>query len=1475
MDHRVVHVRVRRPDQAHAPTVSYAFGDDLPAWHRVADATIPVERVDALLREAATHYYPDAPDESPVVWNQRLERMGRELYELVDTERHLLGEHLANYPAQLTVLALRVDGALRHLPWELLHNGQEYLVEARRRRVVVVRVLRGTLPPSLPKVRPLQVIVMTSGVEDDDNPLDGDAEAAAITGAADVARLRVERERIESGRLDDLEQRLGQLQVGHFDVVHLSGHGRLTQAGPVFVAAGKDGTAAVSSTDALRDALETSAPQMLIVSACQSAASDDGGRTESLAEALTGVSARTVIGWARRVRDTSATAAVTDLYRHLAGGRAPAVALADAQRRLLRQQGDAHRADWHTLRMFSMGTAPAPLVTALGAMEEPASLFDKPGAYTPWELDRIREDDFVDRRAERAFLQHRLDPAWFSETPGVVVHGVAGVGKTALLSLALGGIRKDSVVWVPVRIDQNFDRWVLLAAMRRRGELADRLEGDTPGDLVPLLVRVLRSVSKPVIFVMDNLETGLQTHTSKARLEGTGGGVLTDLIAAIRESGRPHRIAITSRYVPEVDGITALEHLRVPRLGDADIARRLALIPRAVTLAPATAKKVIVAAHGNNRLLESVAQTAIQSPNVPPERLRLAEDLEAFIDESLRLDELTSRFSVGDVELLHALSVFAVPVPLGVVTRLREPAQADREVVGSRARRDARTSADQLARWTLLERHEGPEGERYRVPDVVVERLRATASVDPDRCAWALALELGPFEDAVDPARIDADLIEEVDRLARRGRIEPLVVRSAQALSQVAFLRRRFSESVDVLQRALDVVPHPLLSALLGRARAERGEGRAAVPFLQIAWDGRDQVAPKDRGRLLSCVAFWSAPLGLGHDTMGLVVESRDLARASGDISTEADAVRQIANLVADQDREHAARLFVEARELAERLPDPELLTLLIEMDRISKIDIGADRLDEARHALESVLETVQARALELHEAAFSVRLANVLNRLGEPVAAWRAAHRADSIARDLGWLRMQFDSTVEMVWLTLRDDGERDVAEAERLVAQLRTIAEQSGLVQLRRHAMYVEIRLLREMHDHAAARRLGETIEGLGEETASERAGRLVLDAEFLSRDDKDDEALAAARDALALLGTGAVGADTAPLTARADRVVVEIGNVRDAPAEDMAASLDRLREHAREHTPELLAAIAMWTARLEAREGRPARAIEALEEMIARPALPVPGPDLAYAHELLSSIEGRTTAQQVHDLATAACLRWRFEQPQQTASALRELARVADPTQRERVLLAALAIAEAWDLPLETAAVLKALVSAGRDAPGNAELLDRATEAERRGEPLSLAVGSRLAAVLDPDEGGHILAEVELARARLRSDGVTLPAVRVFDDVDLYDDEFLVRVWGEPDARGRVAVPSTARDLDRVTIAQALVGRVETAYRAGPGAARSAVPRPLTAAEHGVLDAVLDVACGDPNALAATEAASAPEARRSLRPSWWPWH
>ncbi|MEZ5480463.1 MAG: CHAT domain-containing protein [Thiolinea sp.] len=301
------------------------------------------QELDALLTALNRDYFRYTPD---------LAERGRQLFDWL--EHHSggrLSQLCAQHDVSLVVSGEQQQYQLLHLPWELLHDGQQFLCENSLHLFTPLRQVRQE--PAIEwetSDRVLGILFMASSPDDGGNVLRFEQEEAQILQVTAKKPLDLQVE--ESGSLAGLSERLGEYRDGDEpDVIHLTGHAALdrTRQQPVFLLEDEYGQQAVTSPQELVRSLRDDAgylPALLFLSGCETAQADHERGIQSFSEQVAKAGVPMVLGWAAPVLDTAASFAAAVLYEKLAHGFCVDMAVAVTRRKLLEE---GYR-DWHLLR---------------------------------------------------------------------------------------------------------------------------------------------------------------------------------------------------------------------------------------------------------------------------------------------------------------------------------------------------------------------------------------------------------------------------------------------------------------------------------------------------------------------------------------------------------------------------------------------------------------------------------------------------------------------------------------------------------------------------------------------------------------------------------------------------------------------------------------------------------------------------------------------------------------------------------------------------------------------------------------------------------------------------------------------------------------------------------------------------------------------------------------------------------------------
>ena len=344
------------------------------------------------------------------------EDFGRELYEKV------LAGDLGSYiqkQLQSNGEGLRIslqfdDNAQRlaTLPWEFLHDGEDFLV-ARRNTLLLRLPSKMKRVHSAPLESVLRMLVVISAPNDPScAPLDTEKERDRILQAVD--KLYVQ-QKMEVDFTDDatFETIQSYLNEKDYHIVHFTGHGTEIDGRGFLVLENEDLTARLVDNQVIADLFAGRGIRLAVLNACNSA---------DLADKLVRKGVPAVVAMQYSILDDSATGFAFAFYQALASGRAIDQSLTEA-RLAMRNAKGSNKVDFATPVLYLLD----PDCLHTGKIKpDAAELFQKPVMLGDVQVMR---DGFVGRRKELRNLQKAL-------LSGVkrasIVHGWGGIGKTVL-----------------------------------------------------------------------------------------------------------------------------------------------------------------------------------------------------------------------------------------------------------------------------------------------------------------------------------------------------------------------------------------------------------------------------------------------------------------------------------------------------------------------------------------------------------------------------------------------------------------------------------------------------------------------------------------------------------------------------------------------------------------------------------------------------------------------------------------------------------------------------------------------------------------------------------------------------------------------------------------------------------------------------------------------------------------------------------
>ena len=344
------------------------------------------------------------------------EDFGRELYKKVLAGE--LGSYIQNQ-LQSNGEGLRIslqfdDNAqkLTTLPWEFLHDGDDFLVARRN-------TLLSRMPSKMKRVHsaPLEsvlrmLVVISAPVDPSCAPLDTEKERDRILLAVDklYVQQKIEVDFTDEATFETIQSYLNEKD---YHIVHFTGHGTEINGQGFLVLENEDLTARQVDNQAIADLFAGRGIRLAVLNACESA---------DLADKLVRRGVSAVVAMQYSILDASATGFAFAFYQALASGRAIDQSLTEA-RLAMRNAKGSNKVDFATPVLYLLD----PDCLHTGKIKAAAAeLFQKPVMLGDVQVMR---DGFVGRQKELRILQKAL---LSGVKRAVIVHGWGGIGKTVL-----------------------------------------------------------------------------------------------------------------------------------------------------------------------------------------------------------------------------------------------------------------------------------------------------------------------------------------------------------------------------------------------------------------------------------------------------------------------------------------------------------------------------------------------------------------------------------------------------------------------------------------------------------------------------------------------------------------------------------------------------------------------------------------------------------------------------------------------------------------------------------------------------------------------------------------------------------------------------------------------------------------------------------------------------------------------------------
>lgn len=589
---------------------------------------LPLAEIKDLGNQAETNYYTRIPVDYAIT--------GQKLYHWLDGNNRLLANALKESQQQGLIIAIAADKGLAHLPWELLHDGQCFLVE-KQPPIIPIRWVSNSqsiVIVTQPKNRALNVLFMATSPLDVEPELDYEAEERQILEATKrtPANLRVE----ESGCLTELSYVVGEYEKNYFDIFHLTGHATHQNEKPCFLTEDEYGGLVYSNTSEIATALRYPLPPLIFLSGCRTGYASDGV-VPSMAEELLNLGATAVLGWGQNVRDKDATEAASSLYWRLSQGETVANAIASTYQSLIKQNAR----DWHKLRLYISNTLPQALVTSLrikGRKQLP-----KPTTTLEFRDDENRlrvasREEFVGRRRQLQNCLRTLKTDY--NKVGVLIHGMGGWGKSSIASRLWDRLPDyEKILWWR-QIDESnlikkLSSKLIKPELREIRNILASNNDCLEVKLAYLFSQLAELGENPFLLIFDDFEWNLEPREGGYILKPEVAPILEALVRSIQETGTENRIIITCRYVFDSDLLEYFYKQWLEPFRKAELTKKLNRLKNfnSDKISENVRERALNLADGNPRLLEFLNNEVLGKQDAETKLTELEESPELWKDK--------------------------------------------------------------------------------------------------------------------------------------------------------------------------------------------------------------------------------------------------------------------------------------------------------------------------------------------------------------------------------------------------------------------------------------------------------------------------------------------------------------------------------------------------------------------------------------------------------------------------------------------------------------------------------------------------------------------------------------------------------------------------------------------------------------------------------------------------------------------------
>jgi hypothetical protein len=615
--------------------------------------------------------------------NNIYKNIGERLYKFLN-HKDILKNVLDQRRTRPWIIAITTDQGLAHIPWELLHDGKEFLVEKQPSIVPVRWMSNGDEPKPIkcgvdkyPKNRNLNLLFMATSPLDASElgytELDYEAEEGRILKATEKSFVELIVE--ESGCLEYLSELFKDYEDHYFDVFHLTGHGN-NNGNAYFLTENEYGYSVRSSASDIVRGLANRLPPLIFLSGCKTGYLHNGTEP-SMAEELLKKGATAVISWGELVDDSDATATAAQLYKDLSRGTSLTEAIANTYGTLVTQNNPLVL-DWYKLRIYISDTLPEVLVKPPARPQTRQALNNIDVSF--WDSKRklrvVSRNEFVGRRRQLQnclrILKKRDED---QEKIGVLIHGMGGLGKSSIASRLCHRLTEYAIIVLWQQITE-FDlitkiKETLLQTNLDYEDLTQRLSKNNislKDRLIDLFNQLAQRRGRPFLFILDDFEWNLDPNKSEYTLKAHVGKILEELINAIQITGNVDRIIITCRYDFDSDLLESFYKQGLQPFRGAELTKKLSRLPNFSSdkISDDLQNRALILADGNPRLLEFLNNEVLSEQDAEVKLTELEQSPELWKDRII-WEELYQLIDEPLQKILSYCLIYEIPVPMAAL----------------------------------------------------------------------------------------------------------------------------------------------------------------------------------------------------------------------------------------------------------------------------------------------------------------------------------------------------------------------------------------------------------------------------------------------------------------------------------------------------------------------------------------------------------------------------------------------------------------------------------------------------------------------------------------------------------------------------------------------------------------------------------------------------------------------------------------